>query len=237
MNRSADQRLEAQSFPEGASPSHRTKWNGVPQDPQDVTSPDPREGVKCLPPRDGLFWAPAPSCEIHSLYKLFFKKKVASSSMDFFYKIHLPFWLSQSQEEHRVTRVAETPLIALGASPLLALEPSAPPSSQSTVASQELYPGSSVELGPGCLFSRSVLGFENHFLLEPGTPPCQLLASGTSSHNAHPRWVPAVGSDNPVERRQRALLGRLPVYHWTELTGDQGDGPRGRGRFHFLLSW
>lgn len=39
-------------------------------------------------------------CEIHSLYKLFSKgeKKMASSTMDF-YKIHLPFWPLQSQEE------------------------------------------------------------------------------------------------------------------------------------------
>lgn len=35
----------------------------------------------------------------------------------FFYKIHLPFWPLQSQEEHPVPCVAKTPVIALGPRP------------------------------------------------------------------------------------------------------------------------
>lgn len=216
----------------GASPSHRTKWNGV---PRDVTSPDPREGVKCLPPRDGLVWAPALSCEIYSLYKLFFKKKVASSSVDFFfYKIQLPFWPSQSQEEQSHTCGRDS-LDSFGALPSVgpgAIR-TASSQSQSAVASQELYPGSSVELGPRL----SVLGSENHFLLEPGTPPCQLLASGTSSHNACPRWVPAVGSDNPVEKEAKSTFGETSCLPLDRAHRRPGGGPQGRGLFHFLLSW
>lgn len=59
--------------------------------------------------------------------------------MDFFFffnKIHLPFWPLQSQEEHPVPCVAKTPVIALGPTPLLVMEPSAPASEQFSVASQ-----------------------------------------------------------------------------------------------------
>lgn len=44
---------------------------------------------------------------------------MTSFTMDFFffYKIHLPFWPLQSQEEHPVPCVAKTPVIALGPRP------------------------------------------------------------------------------------------------------------------------
>lgn len=206
----------------------------------------PSQGVKCLLPQDGLFWARAPWVKSTHCTNYFLREKKKKKKN----RHHLPWIFTRSiclsgpcsprrrSSESHGDWVAKTDLISFGAlsTPLSAMEPSAHASKQPLVASQSHPLAVQQSLVPSRL--PPVLGFQNYFLLKPRTQPCQLLAPGTSIHIAHPQWAPAAGSDGPVERRQRALFGRLPVCHWTEFTGDQGVGPRGRrGLFHFLLSW
>lgn len=113
---------------------------------------------------------------------------MTSFTMDFFfffYKIHLPFWPLQSQEEHPVPCVAKTPVIALGPRPSCwSRSHLHPPRSSSAL------PGSSAELGvPSHLFFHSVLGFSNHFLLRARDPTLSALGS----RHQHPQRPCAVG--------------------------------------------
>lgn len=136
--------------------------------------------------------------------------------------MHLPFWPSQSQEEHSCVWPRLLPSVGHGAicTHLQAAQRCLSESSS----------GSSAELGPQPSPFPFCSGFLEPLSARAEDPTCQLLAAGTSIRNAHPLWAPAVGSDNPVERRQRSTfwetsclpLDRVHRRPGRRSTGDEG---------------
>lgn len=104
----------------------------------------------------------------------------------------MPSWPSQSQqsqEERRVTCVAETPLVALGPSPLLAVGPSAHDFEQVQRRLSELSPGSSAELGP----QPSLFPFCSGVLEPLSARARDPTLSALGSRHQHPQRPSSVG--------------------------------------------
>lgn len=99
---------------------------------------------------------------------------MASSTMDF-YKIHLPFWSLQSQEETESHRDRDQLWGCPLSAPLLAVEPSAHTSKQPGVASQSCPLAIQQKLVPASPFCSGVPE-----PLSARTPPCQLQAPASA---------------------------------------------------------